>query len=70
MSPNQLFVWKSRWKYGGWAQMLGGAEPQGITKLASNNVSQVDGVSDTAPACQLFGGGLKKGKNGLQLFCL
>ena len=41
---------------------LGGAESlQG----RSNSVSQVDGVSNTAPACQLYGsveGGLRKGK--------
>ena len=43
--------------------MLGGAESLGISK-EGQTVSQVDGVSDMAPACQLcgsVGGGFRKG---------
>ena len=43
---------------------LGGAEPQGFLMVGANSVSWVDGVSDMAPACQLYGsveGWLRKG---------
>ena len=46
----------------GWARELGGAESLGIS-TGSNSVSQVDGVSDMAPACWLrgsAGGGPRK----------
>ena len=34
---------------------LGGTEPQGICRAGQNSVSQGDGVSSVAPACQLCG---------------
>ena len=40
----------------GWGGKLGEAESLGISK-ADHSVSQVDGVSDMAPAYQLCGGG-------------
>ena len=48
----------------GWAHKLDGAESLGISKAGrSNSVRQVDGVSDTAPVCQLCeGAGLQKGQ--------
>ena len=48
----------------GWTPKLGGAKSPGILLGSSNSVSQVDGVSDVAPACGLHGfagGGLRKG---------
>ena len=48
----------------GWAHKLDGAESLGGLPGGSNNVSQVDEVSDMAPACQLCGsagGGSIKG---------
>ena len=44
----------------GWACKLHGAESWDL-QGRSNSVSQVDGVSDMAPACCLCGGGFAKG---------
>ena len=46
-----------------WACKLDGAESLRDLQGKSNSVSQVDGVSDVAPVCQLCGGeGLEKKK--------
>ena len=44
----------------GWVRKLGGAE-SGDLEGGSNSVSQIDEVSDMLPACQLCGGGSRKG---------
>ena len=46
----------------GWARTLGGAESLGISNVGQS-VSQVDGISDMAPACWLCsrGGRVRKG---------
>ena len=58
MNQDHTFIWKVT------VNSLGGTESQGISRVGENSVSQVDGVSDMAPACQLcdsVGGGLRKG---------
>ena len=44
-----------------WVHKLGEAESQGNLQGGTKSVSQVDGVSDMALACQLCGGGFRKG---------
>ena len=34
---------------------MGGVQLQGISRMGAHGVSQVDGISDIAPACQLSG---------------
>ena len=45
----------------GWTPKLGGAKSPGILLGSSNSVSQVDGVSDMAPAFSSMGRGFRKG---------
>ena len=72
MSKDRPFVWKSYWKWLGWAEnwVAGGLrESSGW----GNGVSQVDGDSDMAPACvcKLDRGGPQPRTNGTFLyFCL
>ena len=52
----------------GWVHESGGTESQGISGQGQeNSVSQVNGVSDMVPACQLCGSGgsVQKRDNGL-----
>ena len=53
----------------GWARTLGGAESLGISNVGQS-VSQVDGISDMAPACWLCSRGGRVRKGTMASFCL